>query len=135
LHYQKEPKAQGKLVYTMEGEVFDVVVDIRKGSPMFGKWLGIPLSSKNRKMLYVPRGFAHGFCVISVEAAVCYMTTKEYAPECEAGIRWNDPDLAIDWPVADPLIAARDQNWPALRAADNNFTYSNSQAQDERSRS
>jgi dTDP-4-dehydrorhamnose 3,5-epimerase len=124
LHYQKEPKAQGKLVYTMAGEVFDVVVDIRKGSPMFGKWLGISLSSTNRKILYVPRGFAHGFCVVSEEADVMYMTTVEYAPDYEAGVRWNDPDLGINWPISEPKLSTRDKNWPWLKNADNNFRYS-----------
>src|SRR5919108_2290379 len=123
LHYQKEPKGQGKLVGVMAGEIFDVVVDIRKGSPTHGKWLGATLSAKNRKMLYVPRGFAHGFCVLSEQADVVYMATEEYAPDCEAGICWNDPDLGIDWPIVAPNLSTRDQNLPRLRDADNNFTY------------
>src|SRR5439155_828929 len=89
LHYQKVPKEQGKLVRAMGGEIFDVVVDIRKGSPSYGNWLAVTLSSINQKMLYVPRGFAHGFCVMSEQADVFYMTTEEYAPDYEAGICWN----------------------------------------------
>jgi dTDP-4-dehydrorhamnose 3,5-epimerase len=123
LHYQKEPKSQGKLVRTLSGEVFDVVVDIRKGSPTYGEWLGVSLSSKNNRMLYVPRGFAHGFCVLSDEADILYLVTEEYAPDCEAGIIWNDRDLGIDWPIAEPKLSKRDKNWPSLRGADSNFQY------------
>ena len=124
LHYQKHPKAQGKLVRTVFGSVFDVAVDMRRGSPTYGKWVGIALSADHRTMLYVPPGFAHGFCVISEVAEVLYMTTEEYAPGCEAGVLWNDPELAIDWPIAHPKLSERDRNWPRLRDADNNFTYS-----------
>jgi dTDP-4-dehydrorhamnose 3,5-epimerase len=123
LHYQKEPKSQGKLVRTLDGEVFDVVVDIRKGSPRYGQWLGVALSSTNNRMLYVPRGFAHGFCVLSEQADILYMVTEEYAPDCEAGIIWNDAELGIDWPVAEPKLSLRDRSWPSLRDADSNFEY------------
>ena len=123
LHFQKEPKAQGKLVQALAGEVFDVAVDIRRRAPTFGRSVVIKLSSENKRILYVPAGFAHGFCVISSEAEVSYMTTVEYAPECEAGIRWNDPDLAIDWPIANPQLSNRDLAWPCLKDADNNFYY------------
>ena len=123
LHYQKQPQAQGKLVHALAGEIFDVAVDIRQGAPTFGRSVIIELSSKNKRMLYVPAGFAHGFCVVSDDAEVSYMTTAEYAPECEAGIRWDDPDLAIDWPIASPRLAQRDRLWPCLKDADNNFCY------------
>ena len=123
LHYQKNPKAQGKLVRVVMGEIFDVVVDIRKGSPRYGKWLGVDLSADNNKMLYIPPGFAHGACVVSEEAGLLYMVTDEYAPECEAGILWNDPSLRINWPVEGPLISSRDQHWPILMDADNNLIY------------
>jgi len=123
LHYQKGPKAQGKLVRTAVGEVFDVVVDIRKGSPRYGRWLAVSLSAENKKMLYVPPGFAHGACVVSAEASLLYMVTEEYAPECEAGVAWNDPALAIAWPAEHPLLSARDRAWPCLSDADNNFIY------------
>ena len=123
LHYQKQPKAQGKLVQALAGEIFDVAADIRPGAPTFGRSVVTRLSSENKRMLYVPAGFAHGFCVISDEAEVSYMTTAEYAPECEAGIRWNDPDLAIDWPIATPQLSNRDLVWPCLKDADNNFCY------------
>jgi dTDP-4-dehydrorhamnose 3,5-epimerase len=123
LHYQKAPRAQAKLVRVVLGEIFDVVVDIRKGSPRYGRWLGVPLSADNKKMLYVPTGFAHGACVVSEEASLLYMVTEEYAPECEAGVIWNDPALAIEWPVEAPLLSTRDRGWPRLSDADNNFFY------------
>jgi dTDP-4-dehydrorhamnose 3,5-epimerase len=123
LHYQKQPRAQGKLVQALAGEVFDVAVDIRQGAPTFGKTVVAKLSAENKVMLYIPPGFAHGFCVISDEAEVSYMTTAEYAPECEAGIRWDDPDLAITWPIARPHLSQRDLRWPCLKDADNNFSY------------
>jgi dTDP-4-dehydrorhamnose 3,5-epimerase len=123
LHYQKHPKAQGKLVRTLVGEVFDVAVDLRRGSPTYGRWDGLVLSAENRKAIYVPPGFAHGFCVTSEAAEVLYMTTEEYSLSHEAGVIWNDPDLAIRWPVADPQLSERDRHWPRLRDADNNFAY------------
>ena len=121
LHYQKPPRAQGKLVQALAGEILDVAVDIRQGSRTFGKTVLTKLSDKNKRMLYVPIGFAHGFCVISDEAEVSYMATAEYAPEYEAGIRWNDPDLAIEWPIVSPQLSKRDRLWPSLKDADNNF--------------
>lgn len=123
LHYQKQPRAQAKLVRVVAGEIYDVVVDIRRGAPSYGKWIGLALSADNKKSLYVPAGFAHGFCVVSAEAEVCYMTTEEYAPTHEAGIAWNDPDLKIAWPVENPQLSDRDRGWPRLRDADNNFSY------------
>jgi dTDP-4-dehydrorhamnose 3,5-epimerase len=123
LHYQKNPRAQGKLVSALVGEVFDVVVDIRKGSPRYGRWSGVRLSAGNKRILYIPPGFAHGVCVLSAEASLLYMVTDEYAPECEGGVIWNDPALAIEWPVRNPMLSERDRRWPSLSAADNNFTY------------
>ena len=114
LHYQREPKAQGKLVRVVFGEIFDVAVDIRRGSPTFGRWVGVALSGANRKSIYIPPGFAHGFCVTSAEAEVIYKTTEEYAPDHEEGIRWDDPAIGIAWPVAAPTLSPRDQHWPSL---------------------
>jgi dTDP-4-dehydrorhamnose 3,5-epimerase len=121
LHYQKNPKAQGKLVRVVLGEIYDVVVDLRHGGPTYGQWVGLTLSAENKKMLYVPEGFAHGFCVTSEQAEVLYSATAEYAPECEAGVLWNDPELGISWPIAEPQLSTRDRAWPPLRDADHNF--------------
>lgn len=123
IHYQKHPGAQGKLVMVFHGEIFDVAVDIRQGSPTYGKWVGVVLSAKGRCMLYVPVGFAHGFCVLSDEADVVYKVTKEYAPEYERGIIWDDPELRISWPVRIPLLSPKDACLPPLKVADHNFVY------------
>jgi dTDP-4-dehydrorhamnose 3,5-epimerase len=123
LHYQKNPMAQGKLVRAVSGEIYDVVIDLRRGAPTYGKWVAVTISAQDKKMLYVPGGFAHGFCVTSDEAEVLYAATEEYAPDCEAGVLWNDPDLAITWPITDPQLSARDRAWPLLKQADNNFSY------------
>lgn len=123
LHYQKHPKAQGKLVTVLAGEIFDVGVDLREGSPTFKRWIGVTLSSQNRLMLYVPEGFAHGFCVLSEEAAVLYKVTAEYAPELDTGICWNDPELSVRWPVADPLLSEKDARLPTLAQAGVDFAY------------
>jgi dTDP-4-dehydrorhamnose 3,5-epimerase len=117
LHYQ-EPHAQGKLVMVLEGAVYDVVVDIRRGSPTFGKWQGFDLSSDNFRQLYVPPGCAHGFCVISDQAGVLYKCTDFYSPHDERGIVWNDPMLAISWPVTSPLLSAKDQAYGTLAATE-----------------
>ncbi|HEB87503.1 MAG TPA: dTDP-4-dehydrorhamnose 3,5-epimerase [Gammaproteobacteria bacterium] len=107
LHYQLE-HPQGKLVRVSQGSVFDVAVDIRKGSPTFSQWVGYELSGDNFRQLYVPPGFAHGFCVLSESADFIYKCTDFYAPEYEQGILWNDPDIAIDWPSGDILISDKD---------------------------
>lgn len=125
LHYQKPPKAQGKLIKCVRGRVFDVAVDIRKGSPYYGKWIGEYLSDKNKKMSYLPIGFAHGLLVMSDEAEVIYKVSCEYSPEYERGIIWNDPTIGIDWPLkGTPIISDRDSQFPTLEQADNNFAYS-----------
>jgi len=116
LHYQRQPKAQGKLVRVVVGEIFDVGVDIRQESPTYGKWVGEVLSAENKRMLYIPPGFAHGFCVLSEVAEVLYKTTEEYAPEYDAGIRWNDPEIGIEWPIEHPILSEKDAALPMLRA-------------------
>ena len=113
LHFQN-PHPQGKLVYVLEGEVFDVTVDIRPDSATFSRWVGYNLSAENRRQLYVPPGFAHGFCVISETALFGYKCTDFYFPECEGGIAWDDPDIAIDWPTQEPLLSDRDRQSPRL---------------------
>lgn len=117
LHFQ-EPHAQGKLVMAVEGTVYDVVVDIRKGSPMFGKWYGVELSSENLRQLYIPPGCAHGFCVTSEQAAFLYKCTDYYSPKDERGIIWNDPALGIAWPQVTPILSAKDQAYRSLAQVD-----------------
>jgi dTDP-4-dehydrorhamnose 3,5-epimerase len=116
LHFQ-EPRAQGKLVQVVQGAVFDVAVDIRRGSPTFGKWTGMELSEANKRQLWIPPGYAHGFCVLSESADFFYKCTDLYAPELERGIRWDDPALAIDWPTRSPLVSKRDAAAPVLANA------------------
>jgi dTDP-4-dehydrorhamnose 3,5-epimerase len=114
LHYQ-HPRSQGKLVQVLLGEVFDVAVDVRRGSPTFGRWVGVALTGDNPRQLYVPPGFAHGYCVTSDRALVAYKCTQAYEPSADRAIRWDDPDLAIDWPLAMPRLSARDAAALCLR--------------------
>lgn len=119
LHYQLPPKAQGKLVRAVRGEIYDVAVDIRRSSPRFGQWVGVHLSADNKHQLWVPPGFAHGFLVLSDDAEVVYKVTEYYAPDCDRGIRWNDPQIGIDWPLAtDPVLSGKDAVAPLLSAAE-----------------
>lgn len=114
LHFQK-PMEQGKLVQVLQGEVFDVAVDIRVGSPTFGQWEAVTLSADNKKQFYVPPGFAHGFVVTSDVALFCYKCTELYNPAGECSIAWNDPDLNIPWPVKTPLLSSKDQSGILLK--------------------
>jgi dTDP-4-dehydrorhamnose 3,5-epimerase len=123
LHFQKNPNAQGKLVQCIKGKIFDVAVDIRKGSPAFGQWVSVELSEENNLILYVPSAFAHGFVVLSEVANVIYKCTREYSQEDDRGIIWNDPDLGIHWPVKNPILSEKDKNHSLLKDADNNFVY------------
>ncbi|MGY3944243.1 dTDP-4-dehydrorhamnose 3,5-epimerase [Aeromonas tecta] len=109
LHYQLPPHAQGKLVRCVTGEVFDVAVDIRKSSPTFGQWVGVNLSAENKRQFWIPEGFAHGFVTLSDTAEFLYKTTAYYSPQCEASIRWNDIDIAIEWPLEfKPQLSSKD---------------------------
>ena len=117
LHAQRE-SPQGKLVRAIEGEIFDVAVDIRPRSPTFGKWISAVLSAENFKLIYVPPGFAHGFCVLSERAQVQYKCTDLYRPDDEIVVAWNDPDIGIDWPVEDPTLSTRDRQAPRLAELD-----------------
>ena len=114
LHFQN-PNAQGKLVSVLQGEVFDVAVDVRVGSPTFGEWVGVYLSADNKRQLYVPEGFAHGFTVTSDTALHSYKATDYYSPRTERGVLWNDPHVGIEWPVDDPVLSAKDQTALPLR--------------------
>ncbi|PCI39783.1 MAG: dTDP-4-dehydrorhamnose 3,5-epimerase [Elusimicrobia bacterium] len=123
LHFQRQPKAQGKLVRAINGEIFDVAVDIRKNSPTYGRWVGAALSAQNMHALYIPIGFAHGFCALSETADVLYSMTEEYSPEHDAGIAWDDPAIGIDWPIEKPILSKKDLSHPNLSDADTSFVY------------
>lgn len=113
LHYQW-PRPQGKLVSVLEGEVYDVAVDIRRGSPTFGKWEAVVLSAENKRQFWIPEGFAHGFAVLSERAVFSYLCTEIYLKECDAGVRWNDAAIGVDWPISGPTLSARDEIAPFL---------------------
>ena len=113
LHYQW-PNPQGKLVHVVEGEVFDVAVDIRRGSPHFGRWAGVVLSAENHRHFWIPEGFAHGFVVLSERAVFSYLCTRPYDAAADAGVRWDDARIAIDWPVSAPSLSAKDAAAPFL---------------------
>ena len=115
MHFQFPPHAETKLVRVISGEVYDVFVDLRKGSQTFGKWDSITLSAENKKMIYIPRGFAHGFCTLTKNCEVTYKVDNYYAPDSEGSIRWNDPDLAIDWPVNNPILSEKDAKAKSFR--------------------
>ena len=121
LHFQVPPYAQGKLVMAIQGEIFDVAVDIRKESPTYRKWVSQNLSEDNQHILYVPPGFAHGFCVLSDFTTVLYKCTKEYASQHDCGVIWNDPDINIKWPVDNPILSEKDLALPQLIEVDNPF--------------
>jgi len=113
LHYQW-PRPQGKLVSVLEGEVYDVAVDIRRGSPTFGRWAAVLLSGENRRQFWIPEGFAHGFAVLSERAVFSYLCTDVYVKEADAAVRWDDATIAVDWPISAPVLSAKDQGAPFL---------------------
>ena len=125
LHFQAPPDAQGKLVRCGKGAIFDVAVDIRVNSPTFGKWVGEIISDKDHESIYIPEGFAHGFCVLSDYADVLYKVNNEYSPEHQSGIMWNDPKIKISWPIKKPIISIKDSKLLTLENMDNNFIYEN----------
>ena len=119
LHYQIEPRAQGKLIRVVSGAVWDVAVDIRRSSPTFGKWVGLELSESNHKQFWIPAGFAHGFIALTEQAEVLYKVTEYYSPEHDRAMRWDDPDIGIEWPLeVVPLLSDKDANAPYLRDAE-----------------
>ena len=116
LHYQLAPKGQAKLIRCIDGEIFDVAVDIRKSSPTFGKWVGERLSAENKKMLFIPEGFAHGFVVLSDRAQLVYKASNEYSKEHDRGVAWNDPDININWGIDfKPILSEKDKHQPLLK--------------------
>ena len=119
LHFQRQPRAQGKLVRVIRGNVWDVMVDLRKDSPTYKRWVGIELSDQNNRMIFIPPGFAHGFIALSEDAHLLYKCTEEYDPLLDAGIRWNDPDIGVRWPVTEPIVSDKDKLLPFLRELEN----------------
>ncbi|MDJ0390158.1 dTDP-4-dehydrorhamnose 3,5-epimerase [Roseomonas sp. E05] len=125
LHFQRPPHAQDKLVRCLRGRIFDVAVDLRKGSPTYGKWVGATLTAEGGEQLFVPAGFAHGFVTLEPGTEVAYKTSAVYAPECDAGIRWDDPDIGVGWPLPaeGPILSGKDRTQPALAGFDSPFGY------------
>jgi len=124
LHFQAPPHAQDKLVRCSRGAIFDVAVDIRRGSPQYGKWVGVDLTPENGRQLFVPKGFLHGFVTRTFDCEVQYKCSDLYAPDCDGGIRWDDPDLAIDWQVSDPTLSAKDKAAPLFAGFVSPFDWS-----------
>jgi dTDP-4-dehydrorhamnose 3,5-epimerase len=124
LHYQIGPKAQSKLVRVLSGAILDVAVDIRRGSPTYGRWAGVTLSESNKRQVFIPTGFAHGVCTLEANTQILYKVDNFYAPECDRGILWKDPELAITWPVTDPILSEKDSRLPLLRDAEHDFKFS-----------
>ena len=124
LHFQRPPHAQAKLVRCLAGRIFDVAVDIRRGSPTFGQWVGVELSADNGKQLFIPIGYAHGFLTLEPDCMVAYKVDAFYSAECDTGIAWNDPDIGIDWPLEGaPQLSVKDAELPSLAALDAEFGY------------
>jgi dTDP-4-dehydrorhamnose 3,5-epimerase len=123
LHMQLPPRPQGKLVTAVRGAVFDVGVDLRVGSPTYGSWKGVTLDETTGALLYLPPGLAHGYAVLSPEADLAYKVTEEYAPELDAGIRWDDPDVGVDWPLEDPVLSEKDRGLPLLREFESPYRF------------
>ena len=126
LHFQTPPRAQAKLVRCIRGRIFDVAVDVRRDSPTYGQWVGSELSAENGRQLFVPAGFAHGFLTLEDDCEVIYKVSDTYAPECDAGIRWDDPEIAVDWPLppsAQPALSAKDVALPLLADFASPFPY------------
>jgi dTDP-4-dehydrorhamnose 3,5-epimerase len=126
LHYQTNPMAQGKLVRACVGAIYDVAVDIRKGSPTYGRWVGVELTAENRTMLWVPEGFAHGVCTLTDVAEVLYKATSEFSLPHDRAIRWNDPAIGVRWPINEPVLSGKDAGAPMLADADTTFVWKGS---------
>lgn len=123
LHFQHPPFTQAKLVWVVRGRALDVVVDLRRGSPTFGRQYAVELSAENMQRLFVPRGFAHGYLTLAPDTEFLYKVDNVYAPQADAGVLWSDPDLGIDWPIAEPLLSAKDRLLPRLKDLDTPFVY------------
>lgn len=124
LHYQLNPMSQAKLLRCTSGRMFDVAVDIRKGSPQYGQWVGVEMSAENKKQLFIPRGFAHGFITLTDNVEVQYKADNYYAPDCDGNIRWDDPEIGVQWPIQPVILSDKDKSAPLLKERTNlNFVY------------
>lgn len=123
IHFQNGPMAQAKLVRVTRGAVLDVAVDLRKGSPTYRKWVGVELSAENKRMLFIPRGFGHGFVTLTDHVEFCYKVDQLYSKACDRGIRFNDPTIGVEWGVTDPILSEKDTKSPLLDDSDCNFVY------------
>lgn len=123
IHFQNSPMAQAKLVRVTKGAVLDVAVDLRQGSPTYKQWVGVELSSENKRMLYIPRGFGHGFVTLTDDVEFCYKVDNLYSRECDRGIRFNDPAIGVEWGIEEPILSAKDMSSPMLADSDCNFVY------------
>ena len=123
LHFQNAPMSQAKLVRVTRGAVLDVAVDLRKGSPTYRQWVGVELSAENKRMLYIPRGFGHGFVTLTDDVEFCYKVDNLYSRECDRGVRFDDPAIGVNWGVKDPILSQKDTASPLLEASDCNFVY------------
>ena len=123
IHFQNSPMAQAKLVRVTRGAVLDVAVDLRLGSPTYKQWVGVELSAENKRMLFIPRGFGHGFVTLTDDVEFCYKVDNLYSKECDRGIRFDDPEIGVDWGVTKPVLSAKDTNSPMLADSDCNFIY------------
>ena len=123
IHFQNAPMAQAKLVRVTKGAVLDVAVDLRKGSPTYRQWVGVELSAENKRMLFIPRGFGHGFVTLTDDVEFCYKVDNLYSKECDRGIRFDDPEIGVNWGVTEPVLSAKDTSSPMLKDSDCNFTY------------
>lgn len=125
LHFQRPPQAQAKLVRVLKGSIFDVTVDLRAGSPTYGRWVGVALTAERGEQLFVPHGFAHGYCTLEPDTEVAYKVDGFYAPDCDAGLAWDDPTLAIDWPISphEAILSDKDRTLPAFKDFVSPFTY------------
>lgn len=123
IHFQNAPMAQAKLVRVTKGAVLDVAVDLRKGSPTYKQWVSVELNSENKRMLYIPRGFGHGFVTLTDDVEFCYKVDNLYSRECDRGIRFDDPDIGVDWGTDEPVLSQKDASSPLFKDSDCNFTY------------
>lgn len=123
IHFQNVPMAQAKLVRVTKGAVLDVAVDLRKGSPTYKQWIGVELSAENKRMLFIPRGFGHGFVTLTDDVEFCYKVDNLYSRECDRGIRFDDPEIGIDWGVTEPVLSKKDTTSPMLKESDCNFVF------------